>query len=426
MYKWEKSFSRIILERGKDYADRKRVTIISMNSQTAVAAVRGSRKYNVYVRLSEAGEFKEGSCDCPYAEDNSRCKHMAAVLYTMEQNRGALERAMTALELISAIPDNDNTKFYDELDNLLTEYLITMTMKDSDKFVLAVLRAITSRRYSATHKAEDSRQLCVILLKRSIAADAKVLTRVRDELLSIISDAKTPDTVELIISTAFDSISDEAARYMFIDALIDKVPDHLKPTDALEILQHVCGRRGQPEMIKKAYKQFMDRCREKGTTDQLIKGIKDQLSDSYWFNCSLALTLKELTPEEEWPKVYDEILSTGDMCSEKYAFMFIQNDYERLMDSIEKYDIYGYNFERYEKELKKNLPGRALVYRVALADRALSSARDKYDYKQAVKLLKKASSYPDGKEMVAAAAKSWRENNPRKSSLLEALDRAKL
>ena len=38
MYKWDKSFSRIILERGKDYADRKRVTIISMNSKTAVAA----------------------------------------------------------------------------------------------------------------------------------------------------------------------------------------------------------------------------------------------------------------------------------------------------------------------------------------------------------------------------------------------------
>ncbi len=69
---------------------------------------------------------------------------------------------------------------------------------------------------------------------------------------------------------------------------------------------------------------------------------------------------------------------------------------------------------------------RALVYRVSIAERALATAKNKRDYREAVKLLKKSSSYPDGKEMVAAAAKFWRENNPKKTSLLEALDRARL
>ena len=54
------------------------------------------------------------------------------------------------------------------------------------------------------------------------------------------------------------------------------------------------------------------------------------------------------------------------MCSEKYAFMFLENDYDRLMDSIEQYDTYGYNFEKYEKELKKALPGRVKTSTKAL------------------------------------------------------------
>ena len=425
MYKWEKSFSRIILDRGKDYADRKRVTIISMNNQNAVATVRGSRQYSVCVRLSDAGDFIGGSCDCPYAEDNSRCKHMAAVLYTMEEKRGTLERAMEDFESLIAATDNSDTEFFNKLSNLLLKYLMSMTTEDAEKFALTALRAMMSRQNLSARMTNNPRHFCVVILSQSAAANIKAQTRIRDELLSMLSDAENPNAVEFITRTTLDSLSDKVTYNTFMNALINKVPDSLNPEDAPEILLHSCGS-NQPEIINEVYERLMDRCRETGTNDRLIDGIKNQLSVPYQFNCTLALILKGFTPEDEWPEVYDEILSAGNMCSEKYAFMFLENDYDRLMDSIEQYDTYGYNFEKYEKELKKALPGRALVYRVSVAERALAAAKNKYDYREAVKLLKKASSYPDGKEMVAAAAKFWRENNPRKTSLLEALDRAKL
>ena len=420
MYEWENAFNQTILERGKKYANGNRVKIISTDYKTTSAVVRGSQQYNVSVRLTKAGGFAGGSCDCPYAMDHHRCKHMAAVLYKSEQTRGSLERAMTRLEALNAEPENNS--FFRELDYLLLDYLPIMIDGDVEKLVLAVLRTVISRPCITENMTADIRRLCVAILVRTAQKSTAKYKSIHDELLSMASEADTPEGVGFILRTAFSALPEEKTYDAFADTLINRVPDSLNPIDALEILGHLY----KPEMVKRAYERLMNHCRETGTTDQLIKDIKDQLSDSYWFNCSLALTLKEFTPKDEWPEVYAEILSAGDMCSEKYAFMFLENDYDRLMDSIEQYDTYGYNFEKYEKELKKALPGRALVYRVSIAERALATAKNKRDYREAVKLLKKSSSYPDGKEMVAAAAKFWRENNPKKTSLLEALDRARL
>ena len=47
------------------------------------AVVYGSEEYEVSIGL-ENGGVRDMYCDCPYAEDVSYCKHMAAVLYAYE------------------------------------------------------------------------------------------------------------------------------------------------------------------------------------------------------------------------------------------------------------------------------------------------------------------------------------------------------
>lgn len=143
MYEWENAFNQTILERGKKYANGNRVKIVSTDYKTTSAVVRGSQQYNVSVRLTKAGGFAGGSCDCPYAMDHHRCKHMAAVLYKSEQTRGSLERAMTRLEALNAEPENNS--FFRELDYLLLDFLPIMIDGDAEKLVLAVLRTVISR-----------------------------------------------------------------------------------------------------------------------------------------------------------------------------------------------------------------------------------------------------------------------------------------
>ena len=119
MYEWENAFNQTILERGKKYANGNRVKIVSTDYKTTSAVVRGSQQYNVSVRLTKAGGFAGGSCDCPYAIDHHRCKHMAAVLYKWSRRRASLERAMTRLEALNAEPENNS--FFRELDYLLLD-----------------------------------------------------------------------------------------------------------------------------------------------------------------------------------------------------------------------------------------------------------------------------------------------------------------
>ena len=47
--------------------------------------VEGSYEYDVSIILKD-GHVTQMSCDCPYAEDGSHCKHMAAVLYKISEN----------------------------------------------------------------------------------------------------------------------------------------------------------------------------------------------------------------------------------------------------------------------------------------------------------------------------------------------------
>lgn len=335
-------------------------------------------------------------------------------------NQTILERGMIKLETLRDEPEND--RFFHELDYLFLDFLPTMPDGDKTRLVLAVLRAVMSRPGITERMTADIGRLCVAVLARSARKNTAEHKLIRDELLSMVSEAYTPEGAGFILRTALATLPEEKTSDAFTDALIRNVPDRIKIADAIEIFTALrC-----PEVSKRAYSRLADRCREVNAADQLIADLKRHLSDPDMFAPSLALVLKELVPEAEWPGVYEEILSSGEMRLGKYTLMFMEKDYERLMDTIDQHDQYGYIFENFEKELKKALPGRALVYRVSVAERALAAAKNKYDYRQAVKFLKKASSYPDGKEMVAAAAKFWRENNPRKTSLLEALDRAKL
>jgi uncharacterized Zn finger protein len=83
---WESLFSPRVLERGYDYWCSSLVCMVSKKSNTVKAIVSGSEDYEVEVSLNDMGDIVEMSCDCPHAFDGNNCKHMAAVVYELEED----------------------------------------------------------------------------------------------------------------------------------------------------------------------------------------------------------------------------------------------------------------------------------------------------------------------------------------------------
>ena len=77
---WKNLFSSTILQRGKNYFKEGAVDDLLCNGGEVTATVWGTEEYNVEIWMN-GSEVVEMSCSCPYAEDGTPCKHMAAVLF---------------------------------------------------------------------------------------------------------------------------------------------------------------------------------------------------------------------------------------------------------------------------------------------------------------------------------------------------------
>lgn len=80
MIQWQHLFPTAILQRGREYFRSNKVRSLIRDKETYYAAVEGTEEYQVTIRLR--GEQVESmECECPYAAEGNRCKHMAAALY---------------------------------------------------------------------------------------------------------------------------------------------------------------------------------------------------------------------------------------------------------------------------------------------------------------------------------------------------------
>ena len=80
---WKNLFRKTILDRGYGYYLEGAVEDISRDDDVISATVSGTELYEVEIFLNN-DEVCDMDCDCPYAEDGNYCKHMAAVLYELE------------------------------------------------------------------------------------------------------------------------------------------------------------------------------------------------------------------------------------------------------------------------------------------------------------------------------------------------------
>lgn len=84
---WQKMFAPWILERGRNYRDDDCVESLYQDGNTVTAVVCGTEDYDVEIEMGRGGNIEYMSCTCPYAEEGNNCKHMAAVLFAMEEEK---------------------------------------------------------------------------------------------------------------------------------------------------------------------------------------------------------------------------------------------------------------------------------------------------------------------------------------------------
>ncbi len=82
---WKNYFADEILERGLEYYKEKYIVDIDYSNEKVTALVDGSKTYTVTFHF-EDDEITHLDCTCPYAHKGNRCKHMACVLYFLDEN----------------------------------------------------------------------------------------------------------------------------------------------------------------------------------------------------------------------------------------------------------------------------------------------------------------------------------------------------
>ena len=82
---WKELFAPHILQRGLACYREGAVETLRREGDVVKAIVLGSQRYRVEIGL-KGGNITDWSCDCPYASDGTPCKHLAAVLYGLEDD----------------------------------------------------------------------------------------------------------------------------------------------------------------------------------------------------------------------------------------------------------------------------------------------------------------------------------------------------
>ncbi len=85
MKEWKSRFQKNTLRQGEEYYKRDRVFELEEHEGTYTAAVVERDRYNVRITEYEEKDGYRMTCSCPHAKSGSCCKHMAAVLYAIEE-----------------------------------------------------------------------------------------------------------------------------------------------------------------------------------------------------------------------------------------------------------------------------------------------------------------------------------------------------
>lgn len=168
---WKELFRSHILECGLNYYEDGAVVSLEQTKSGYYAIVEGTEDYQVEIEIQDDW-VQDMNCDCPYAEDGNYCKHMAAVLYELEEGKSEsdhapewqvkLQKNRQELEtVVNKIPEKEVKRLLIELaeenDSLWNRILTAYSEDISEHQILRLKKEIDefAYRYSNRHGFVD-------------------------------------------------------------------------------------------------------------------------------------------------------------------------------------------------------------------------------------------------------------------------------
>lgn len=145
---WCDFFQMQVLDKGFAYYQEKRVKNYKADDACIQANVRGSEEYDISINLVDEniGEMK---CNCPYAQEGNYCKHMAAVLFFMEGQKGADETKEKIGNMIQpSVSENTIYQMTKNADETVVKEFLAAILENDEKlfhrFKLLVMSEISN------------------------------------------------------------------------------------------------------------------------------------------------------------------------------------------------------------------------------------------------------------------------------------------
>ena len=150
-------FSSEILSRGYDYWKKGLIRNVCINGSNITAKVCGSEVYEVDAEIVD-GMLRDASCDCPYNSTGTYCKHIAALMYYLENKKDLDGKGNISLkDIINKISEKEIREYiYDILkeDNKLYE---DFRQKFIDKFPKLSKKDYEKRIYDSISNCVNDR-----------------------------------------------------------------------------------------------------------------------------------------------------------------------------------------------------------------------------------------------------------------------------
>ena len=542
---WKNMFPPHIWLRGVDYYRDGRVLDLHYRNSEVTAQVEGSEIYTVSVTLNkDRNRITDYFCDCPYGEDGTPCKHLAAVLCAVqdvpkspipEEKNGHTVEAMVELlsesqmrnllirfaegnpyiremiqlaatnelpqsqkdqweadlgELTDSMSDRhgfidyeDASEYCDALEEYMNDQLpdllfagktmdafqltwltfqtgLEQDMDDSDGG-LSILASFCMDAWSQILKQADLEEQREILHWFTAHYASLDLGRMfLDEYLydAPWKDEIGPELLSFLDRQIQECLKKENSQYRLEDLIVYRVKwmerlgkseeeqeqyfaqYHYLPrireikisqaeqsgdwVTALALLEESREiDKDKPGLVAKYSTQMIEIYEKTNKRELLLKELRDYLYEFRQDDLVYVLKLKATLTPEKWAAERGRLLNSTTMRSQIYPLLEQEQMYEELMQTIEKNaDIYA--LERYERFLKKLYGQRCLnVYVTHLQD-AMGRAYNRNAYWSVIQTLKKVRKYPDGKEAAKGLADCWRAKYPRRTSMLDELNKA--
>ena len=134
---WKRYFTPSILDRGFEYYRRERVKGLSHKGGVYKAFVLGTVIYQTEIKIKN-NSIVHVKCNCPHFQDGHYCKHLAAMLYAIEEEGGIYQQEVLELDKkIRPFQRDDDTYRYFDMGRIAADLEVEESEVEAAKKLIA-------------------------------------------------------------------------------------------------------------------------------------------------------------------------------------------------------------------------------------------------------------------------------------------------